>query len=145
MRIKCSNQFRVNKRDTDCFEYRYEENTKLSVNASVSYAWIFLSTLFFLWFFYVLVLLNSNLQKQQSKGDTWGMKLKVFPFELRNFWCIVYFILELLSKLNSFEYNLLDVICLSRNKLFQHDGILYPSWLAFTVCLLLSQRTSLHR
>ena len=143
--MKCSNQFRVNKRDTDCFEYRYEENTKLSVNASVSYAWIFLSTLFFLWFFYVLVLLNSNLQKQQSKGDTWGMKLKVFPFELRNFWCIVYFILELLSKLNSFEYNLLDVICISRNKLFQHDGILYPSWLAFTVYLLLSQRTSLHR
>ena len=38
------------------------------------------------------------------------MKLKVFPLELRNYWYIVYFILQLLSKLNSFAYNLLDVI-----------------------------------
>ena len=35
------------------------------------------------------------------------MKLKVFPFELRNFWKIAYFILELLSKVNSFAHNLL--------------------------------------
>ena len=35
--IKCSDQFRVNKQDTDCFEHPYKENTKLSVNASVSY------------------------------------------------------------------------------------------------------------
>ena len=31
-RIKCSDQFRVNKRDTDCFEHLQEENTKRSVN-----------------------------------------------------------------------------------------------------------------
>ena len=35
-RIKCSNQFRVNKRDTDCFEYMCEENTKTSVDVKVS-------------------------------------------------------------------------------------------------------------
>ena len=43
------------------------------------------------------------------------MELKLYPLELRNFWLIVYFILELLSKSNSFAYNLLDasnVICL---------------------------------
>ena len=34
--IKCSDQFRVNKQDTDCFEYLREENTKPSVNISVS-------------------------------------------------------------------------------------------------------------
>ena len=39
-RIKCSDQFRVNKRDTDCFEHLHEENTKPSVNVSVSHAWI---------------------------------------------------------------------------------------------------------
>ena len=33
-RIKCSDQFRVNKRDTDCFEHLHEENTKPSVNVS---------------------------------------------------------------------------------------------------------------
>ena len=44
--IKCSDQFRVNKRDTDCFEHLEEENTKLSVNVSVSHAWIS----GFLWF-----------------------------------------------------------------------------------------------
>ena len=37
------------------------------------------------------------------------------------------------------------IICLSRNKLFQHAGILYRSWLTFTVCLLLSQQTPLDR
>ena len=60
----------------------------------------------------VSVLLNSDLRKQQSRGDmknNMGMKLKVYPFELRNFWETVYFILELLSKLNSYAYNLLDV------------------------------------
>ena len=31
-RIKCSEQFRVNKQDTDCFEHLHEENTKLTVN-----------------------------------------------------------------------------------------------------------------
>ena len=49
-RIKYSYQFRVNKRNTDCFEHLHEENTKLSVNVTVSYAWIFLSTTGFLWF-----------------------------------------------------------------------------------------------
>ena len=37
------------------------------------------------------------------------MKVKVFPFELHNFWYVVYFILELLSKLNSLAHNLFDV------------------------------------
>ena len=49
-RIKCSDQFRVNKRDTDCFEYLHEENTKPLVNVSVWHAWIFLSTSDFIWF-----------------------------------------------------------------------------------------------
>ena len=33
----------------------------------------------------------------------------------------------------------------SRNKLFHLSGMLYRSWLTLTVCLLLSQRKSLHR
>ena len=36
----------------------------------------------------VSVLLNSDLRKQQSRGDmknNMGMKLKVYPFKLRNF------------------------------------------------------------
>ena len=49
-RIKCSDQFWVNKQDTDCFEHLHEENTKLSVNVNVSHAWIFLSTSGILWF-----------------------------------------------------------------------------------------------
>ena len=43
--------------------------------------------------------------------------------------------------MNSFAYNLLaesawrkHIICLSRNDLFQHDGILYRSWLANSGC-----------
>ena len=36
--IKCSDQFTVNKRDTDWFEHLHEENTKPSVNVSVSHA-----------------------------------------------------------------------------------------------------------
>ena len=39
--IKCSDLLRVNKWDADCFEYLQEENTKLSVNATFSNAWIF--------------------------------------------------------------------------------------------------------
>ena len=50
-RIKCSEQFIVNKRDTDCFEDLHEEYTKLSSNVTVSHAWIFLLTPGFLWFF----------------------------------------------------------------------------------------------
>ena len=42
--IKCSDQFSVNTCDTDCFEHRHEENTKPSVNVSVSHAWIFSMT-----------------------------------------------------------------------------------------------------
>ena len=49
-RIKCSGQFRISKRDTDCFEHLHQENTKPSVNESVSHAWIFLATSDFLWF-----------------------------------------------------------------------------------------------
>ena len=30
----CSDQLRVDKQDTDCFEQMHEENTKLSVNVS---------------------------------------------------------------------------------------------------------------
>ena len=37
-RIKCSEQFRVNKQDNDNFEHLYEENAKLSVNLKVSHA-----------------------------------------------------------------------------------------------------------
>ena len=36
--IKCSDQFRGNKQDTDCFEHLQEENTKLLVNVSVLHA-----------------------------------------------------------------------------------------------------------
>ena len=50
-RIKCSEQLRVNKRDTDCFEHLHEENTKPLVNVSVLHAWIFLSTSGFLRFY----------------------------------------------------------------------------------------------
>ena len=42
--IKCFDQFRVNKWDTDYVEDQHEENTKLSVNKNVSNAWIFLPT-----------------------------------------------------------------------------------------------------
>ena len=49
--IKCSDRFRVTKRDTDCFEHLHEENTKPSVNVSVSHAWIFLSTSVFYGFY----------------------------------------------------------------------------------------------
>ena len=48
--IKYSDHFKVNKRDIDCFEHLHEENTKLSVNVSVSHAWIFLIASGFLWF-----------------------------------------------------------------------------------------------
>ena len=37
-RTTCSDQFRVNKRDTDCFEHLHRENTKFSLNVSVSQA-----------------------------------------------------------------------------------------------------------
>ena len=36
-RIKCSDQFRVNKRDTDRYDNPHEEDTKPSVNVSVSH------------------------------------------------------------------------------------------------------------
>ena len=49
-RIKCSDQLRVKKQDTDCFEHLHAENTKPLVSVSISHAWIFLSTLGFLWF-----------------------------------------------------------------------------------------------
>ena len=129
---KCSDQFIVNKPDTHCFEHLHEENAKLSVNVtSRMLEFSYWPQVFYGFYIgegrsdrtliekdrdgdaFVLVLLNSNLRKQQSRGDTknntWKMKVKVFPFELRSFWNIVYFILELLSKLNSFAYNLLDV------------------------------------
>ena len=48
--IKCFDQFSVSKRFTYCFEHLHKENTKLSVKVSASHAWIFLSTLGFLWF-----------------------------------------------------------------------------------------------
>ena len=35
-KIKCFDQFRVNKRDTDCFEHLYKESTNPSVNVKVS-------------------------------------------------------------------------------------------------------------
>ena len=74
-RIKCFHQFRISKRDTDCFEHLHEENTKLSANVSVSHAWIFLSISGFYGFYRsegwgrdrdvdVLVLLNSDLRNQ---------------------------------------------------------------------------------
>ena len=37
-RIKCSDQFIVNKRDTEYFEHLHEKNTKPSANVSVSQA-----------------------------------------------------------------------------------------------------------
>ena len=37
-RIKCFDQFIVNKRDTEYFEHLHEKNTKLSANVSVSQA-----------------------------------------------------------------------------------------------------------
>ena len=40
--IKCSDQFRVNKRGIDCFEHMHKENTKPLVNVSVLHVWFFL-------------------------------------------------------------------------------------------------------
>ena len=37
-RIKCSDQFTVNKRDTDSFEHLHEKNTNPQVHVSVSHA-----------------------------------------------------------------------------------------------------------
>ena len=98
-RIKCSDQFRVNKQHTDCFEHLYEKNTKPSANVQVSCMLIFLINLRFFYVFYrwegrsegtliecsrdvdVLLtvlptpdsgreeLLNSDPRKQQSMGD----------------------------------------------------------------------------
>ena len=48
--IKCSDQFRIDKRDPDCFEHLHEESAKPLVNVSVSRPWIFLSTSGFLFF-----------------------------------------------------------------------------------------------
>ena len=51
-RIKCSDQFRINKQDTDCFKHLHEENTKPLFNVSVLHAWIFLLISGFLYGFY---------------------------------------------------------------------------------------------
>ena len=61
----------------------------------------------------VLLLLNSDLWKQQSRGD---IKNNIHEEWNKNYFrsslYLIYFILELLSELNSFTYNLLDVsIC----------------------------------
>ena len=93
-------------------------------------------------FWYRSGLLNSNLWKQQSRVYmknnmyVWEMKPRVLPFELRNFCQIIYFIVDLLSKVNSFAYNLFDVNNLLdvniksaqyNQHIFQHDWILYRS------------------
>ena len=80
--IKCSDQFRVNKRDTDCFELLHEENTKLQVNISVRMLEFSCRLQFFFRVFTeesggmtelleldsdVLLLLNADLRKQQSR------------------------------------------------------------------------------
>ena len=91
------------------------------------------------------VLLNSDFRKQQSGGD---MKITYMRNETKSISVRVTQLLvnslinELLSKVLSFiANNLLDVSIY----VFQHDGILYRSWIAFTVCLHLSQGTPLHR
>ena len=58
---------------------------------------------------YVSIYISEAVQGLYEKSHTLGMKRKVFPFKLCNFWQIVYLILELLSKNNSFAYNLFDV------------------------------------
>ena len=75
--IKCSDQFRINKRDADCFEHRHEENTKLSVSVTVSHIWIFLSTLCFLWFLqrWGEEWRNSN-RMGQGCWCSWAVKLR---------------------------------------------------------------------
>ena len=50
-RIKCSDQFKVNKRDTDCFEHLYVKNTNLLVNVNVSRCQNFLIDLRFFMIF----------------------------------------------------------------------------------------------
>ena len=52
--VKCSDQFRVNKGDTDCFEHLHEENSKPSVSVSASHAWFFLLTSYGFYGFYLL-------------------------------------------------------------------------------------------
>ena len=83
------------------------------------------------------------------------MKLK-YPFELCNFGSKVYFILKLLSKVNFFAYQkwifshiicltlAYTVICFYRNKLSAQWNLM-PILITFTVCVLLSQWTSLRR
>ena len=46
-----SDQFRVNKQDTDCFEHLYEEDTKPSVNTSVSHLNLIIDPRFFMFFY----------------------------------------------------------------------------------------------
>ena len=47
----CSDQFRVNKQDTDCFEHLYEEDTKPSVNRSASHLNLIIDPRFFMFFY----------------------------------------------------------------------------------------------
>ena len=96
-RIKCSDQFRVKKQDTDCLEHLHKKNAKPSVNVSVSHMPEFsYRHQDFYWFYRgevksdktliewernddVLVAIpsplilveksNVKLQKQQSRGD----------------------------------------------------------------------------
>ena len=46
-----SDQFRVNKQDTDCFEHLYEEDTKPSVNRSASHLNLIIDPRFFMFFY----------------------------------------------------------------------------------------------
>ena len=106
--IKCFDQFRVNKWDTDYVEDQHEENTKLSVNKNVSDAWIFLPTSGFFMVF-----------TDRKGGEEWRNSNRIGRWcwspcvvKLRPSEAVIQGIYENnmhLSKLNSFAYNLFDL------------------------------------
>ena len=108
---------------------------------SVSYLLILVEKIF-----NKILFLEAAIQAWYEEEHTWEMKLEVFLFELHNFRSTVYFILELLPKVNSLAHNLFNAYNLLIWKyVISPNGTLYGSWLTCTVCVLLWQRTSLRR
>ena len=96
--------------------------------------------------------LNFELWKQQYLGDmkiiflrneTKSISVRVTQFLVNSLFYTWTFIKSEFFWISSAWHK--HIFCLSRNKLFQHDGILWQSWLVFTVFLFLAQRMSLQR
>ena len=91
--------------------------------------------------------LEAEIQGTYEKQHA-GMKLKVLSVWVSQFWVNSLFYTWTFIKsefLRTYSAWCKHTICLSWNKLFQHSGILYWSWIALTVCLLLLQRMPWHR